>query len=75
MASDRPPSVDRLARALADTGLPHPLLVDAARQAVADGDPASAEARARDLAESKGALGRDFARGQGAPLRLTVEST
>ncbi|MDG2906976.1 MAG: L-seryl-tRNA(Sec) selenium transferase [Acidimicrobiales bacterium] len=54
MASDRPPSVDRLARALADTGLPHPLLVDAARQAVADGDPASAEARARDLAESTG---------------------
>ena len=54
MASDRPPSVDRLARALADTGLPHPLLVDAARQAVADGDPASAEARARDLAESIG---------------------
>ena len=54
MASDRPPSVDRLARALADTGLPHPLLVDAARQAVADGDPASAEARARDLAESMG---------------------
>ncbi|MDE0750278.1 MAG: L-seryl-tRNA(Sec) selenium transferase [Acidimicrobiales bacterium] len=54
MASDRPPSVDRLARALTDTGLPHPLLVDAARQAVADGDPASAEARARDLAESMG---------------------
>ena len=54
MASDRPPSVDRLARARADTGLPHPLLVDAARQAVADGDPDSAEARARDLAESMG---------------------
>jgi len=54
MASDRPPSVDRLARALTDTGLPPPLLVDAARQAVADGDPASAEARARDLAESMG---------------------
>ncbi len=54
MASDRPPSVDRLARALADTGLPHPLLVDAARQAVADGDPDSAEARARDLTESMG---------------------
>jgi L-seryl-tRNA(Ser) seleniumtransferase len=30
-----PPSVDRLARSLADTGLPHPLLVDAARSAVA----------------------------------------
>jgi L-seryl-tRNA(Ser) seleniumtransferase len=54
MAPDRPPSVDRLARSLADTGLPHPLLVDAARQAVADGDPASVEERARDLAESMG---------------------
>ena len=52
MAPDRPPSVDRLARSLADTGLPHPLLVDAARQAVADGDPADAVDRARDLAEA-----------------------
>ena len=52
MAPDRPPSVDRLARSLADTGLPHPLLVDAARQAVADGDPAGALDRARDLAEA-----------------------
>ncbi|MBQ89922.1 MAG: L-seryl-tRNA(Sec) selenium transferase [Acidimicrobiaceae bacterium] len=52
MAPDRPPSVDRLARSLADTGLPHPLLVDAARQAVADGDPAGAVDRARDLAEA-----------------------
>ena len=51
MAPDRPPSVDRLARSLADTGLPHPLLVDAARQAVADGDPAGAVDRARDLAQ------------------------
>ncbi|HET9442319.1 MAG TPA: L-seryl-tRNA(Sec) selenium transferase [Acidimicrobiales bacterium] len=42
----RPPSVDRLARDLADTGLPHPLLVDAARAAIAAGDPASARARA-----------------------------
>ena len=51
----RPPSVDRLARSLADTGLPHPLLVDAARTAVieatAAGDPASAGSRARVLAE------------------------
>ena len=31
----RPPSVDRLARQLAPTGLPHPLLVDVARQAIA----------------------------------------
>ncbi|MBC8365096.1 MAG: L-seryl-tRNA(Sec) selenium transferase [Actinobacteria bacterium] len=57
MAPDRPPSVDRLARSLADTGLPHPLLVDAARLAIADGDPATAEARARDLA---GSMGRHF---------------
>jgi L-seryl-tRNA(Ser) seleniumtransferase len=31
----RPPSVDALARSLAGTGLPHPLLVDAARAAIA----------------------------------------
>ncbi len=31
----RPPSVDAIARGLADVGLPHPLLVDAAREAVA----------------------------------------
>ena len=49
--SGRPPSVDRLARSLADSGLPHPLLVDAARAAVAEGDPAGAADRARDLVE------------------------
>ena len=43
----RPPSVDALARSLADTGLPHPLLVDAARAAIADGDPSDVEERAR----------------------------
>src|SRR5207245_7155958 len=31
----RPPSVDALARQLADVGLPHPLLVEAAREAIA----------------------------------------
>ena len=46
---DRPPSVDRLARSLAGTGLPHPLLVDAARAAIAAGDPGSAEARAERI--------------------------
>ena len=46
---DRPPSVDRLARSLAGTGLPHPLLVDAARAAIAAGDPDSAPARARSI--------------------------
>ncbi len=55
-----PPSVDRLARAIADTGLPHALCVDAAREAVAsgaDGDrvgdvagPADYEAAARAAA-------------------------
>jgi L-seryl-tRNA(Ser) seleniumtransferase len=35
----RPPSVDSLARSLAHTGLPHPLLVDAARAAIAAGQP------------------------------------
>ena len=41
--------MDRLARSLADTGLPHPLLVDAARSAIAAGDPDSARARARRI--------------------------
>lgn len=31
----RPPSVDSLARSLSDTGLPHPLLVEVAREAIA----------------------------------------
>ena len=42
----RPPSVDALAKTLVDTGLPAPLLVDAAREAIAADDPASARARA-----------------------------
>jgi L-seryl-tRNA(Ser) seleniumtransferase len=46
----RPPSVDVLARSLADVGLPHPILVDAARSAIAAGDPASARAEAEALA-------------------------
>jgi len=46
----RPPSVDRLARELAETGLPHPLLVEAARAAVAAGDPGSARSRAEAMA-------------------------
>ncbi|MCY3861196.1 MAG: L-seryl-tRNA(Sec) selenium transferase [bacterium] len=48
----RPPSVDALARSLADTGLPHPLLVDAARAAIADGDPEGVEERARRHAQA-----------------------
>ncbi|MEA2826580.1 MAG: L-seryl-tRNA(Ser) seleniumtransferase [Actinomycetota bacterium] len=46
----RPPSVDALARGLADIGLPHPLLVDAARAAIAAGDPSSARDRAEAVA-------------------------
>jgi len=46
----RPPSVDTLARSLADVGLPHPLLVDAAREAIAAGDPTSARGRAEAVA-------------------------
>jgi L-seryl-tRNA(Ser) seleniumtransferase len=38
-----------LARQLADVGLPHPLLVDAAREAIAAGNPASARDRAEAL--------------------------
>ncbi len=43
----RPPSVDALARSL--TGLPHPLAVDIARQAISDGAVAEAPARAEAL--------------------------
>ena len=46
----RPPSVDALARQLSDVGLPHPLLVEAAREAIAAGDPDSARGRAEQLA-------------------------
>ena len=50
--TDRPPSVHALATSLADTGLPHPLLVDAARTAIAAGDPESARARAEQLQQT-----------------------
>ena len=46
----RPPSVDALARSLADRDLPHALLVEAARAAIAAGDPDSAGSRADDIA-------------------------
>ena len=49
--TSRPPSVDSLARSLAHIGLPHPLLVDAARQAIAAGDPQLAEQIAHDIAQ------------------------
>ena len=59
--ADRPPSVDTLARSLADTGLPHPLLVDAAREAIAAKDPQSARTIAEGIA--------------GAMLRPVVNAT
>jgi L-seryl-tRNA(Ser) seleniumtransferase len=46
---ERPPSVDALARSLADVGLPAPLLVDVAREAIAAGAPATARQRAEEL--------------------------
>ncbi|MDQ6617405.1 MAG: L-seryl-tRNA(Sec) selenium transferase [Actinomycetota bacterium] len=48
----RPPSVDALARSLADLDLPHALLVDAARTAIAAGDPNRARDEAKALAEA-----------------------
>jgi L-seryl-tRNA(Ser) seleniumtransferase len=48
----RPPSVDALARSLAGSGLPHPLLVEVARAAIAAGDPGSAGVRAEELSRS-----------------------
>ena len=44
--------MDALARSLADTGLPHPLLVDAARAAIAEGDPEGVNERARRFAHA-----------------------
>jgi L-seryl-tRNA(Ser) seleniumtransferase len=46
----RPPSVDALARQLSGTGLPHALLVDVARAAIASGRWDTAEHEARALA-------------------------
>lgn len=48
--ASRPPSVDRLARSLHDSGLPHPMLVQAARSAIANGTPEQARQIANDLA-------------------------
>lgn len=48
--SQRPPSVDKLARSLSDVGLPHPMLVDAARAAIASGKPDVARQIAEDMA-------------------------
>src|SRR4051812_3787222 len=47
MPAARPPSVDALARTLASTGLPQPICVEIARQAIAAGAPESATERAQ----------------------------
>ena len=44
--------MDALAQSLAGSGLPHPLLVDAARAAIAAGDPASAPERLEAVGRS-----------------------
>lgn len=48
--SQRPPSVDKLARSLSDVGLPHPMLVEAARAAITSGNPDIARQIAEDMA-------------------------
>ncbi len=48
-APSRPPSVDKLARSLKSSGLPHPICVDIARAAIEDGDPGSAMHRADEF--------------------------
>jgi len=54
VSTDRPPSVDALARSLAAGGstLPHPLLVDVARRAIAAGDVDAAAALATAVERS-----------------------
>jgi len=47
-----PPSVDKLALSLADLDLPHPLLVDVARKAIAADEPDSARHRGEALART-----------------------
>ena len=47
---DRPPSVDRLARSLEPSGLPHALCVEVARQSIAAGDWEAAPAQADEMA-------------------------
>ena len=74
-----PPSVDALARSIGDVGLPHPLLVDAARAAIARGVPDDARAIAE---ETRAALLQPVINATGvllhtnlgrAPLGLTQE--
>lgn len=50
VSPSRPPSVDALARSMVASGLPHPVLVDVARDAIAAGDPATAATRTERFA-------------------------
>ncbi len=50
--SERPLSIDALARSVADSGLPAPLRVDAARAAVADGRSADVDRYARAVEDA-----------------------
>jgi L-seryl-tRNA(Ser) seleniumtransferase len=65
----RPPSVDALARSLADLNLPHPLLVEAAREAIGAGDPGSARSRGEAIA---GALLRPVINATGVLLHTNL---
>jgi len=79
-----PPSVDRVARSIADVAIPHPLLVDAARAAIAAGasDPVADARRRAD--EVRRLLLRAVVNGTGvllhtnlgrAPLAVTQPAT
>lgn len=48
----RPPSVDTLARSISDIDLPQPLLVDAARAAIAAGEPDAVRSHAAQIQRS-----------------------
>ncbi len=77
----RPPSVDSLARSIADVDLPAPLLVDAARRAIAAGEPSHARAIAEELRRALlgkvvNATGVLLHTNLGrSPLRVHVEAT
>ncbi len=68
----RPPSVDVLARSLTDTGLPHPLLVDAARAAIASGVPDPAAEAARRARATASALLRPVINATGVLLHTNL---
>jgi L-seryl-tRNA(Ser) seleniumtransferase len=69
--TERPPSVDALARALAGGGstLPHPLLVDVARRAIAAGD---VDGAAREAAAVERALLRPVVNATGVLLHTNL---